>query len=92
MDKVPRHIGQHASTALRTRSTYIPKVRRPPWRRAIRDSRGPARPSGPPGPILELATLDQTIPADILLQRMLARAAALLGIVALLLASIGFTE
>jgi predicted permease len=40
-------------------------------------------------PILELATLDQTIRADILLQRMLARAAALLGIVALLLAGIG---
>ena len=40
-------------------------------------------------PILELATLDQKIRADILLQRMLARAAALLGIVALLLASIG---
>ena len=43
----------------------------------------------PQVPILELATLDQTIRADILLQRMLARAAALLGIVALLLASIG---
>ena len=43
----------------------------------------------PQVPILELATLDQTIRADILLQRMLARAAALLGIVALLLASVG---
>jgi predicted permease len=43
----------------------------------------------PQVPILELATLDQTIRADIFLQRMLARAAALLGIVALLLASIG---
>ena len=43
----------------------------------------------PQVPILKLATLDQTIRADILLQRMLARAAALLGIVALLLASIG---
>jgi predicted permease len=43
----------------------------------------------PQVPILKLAALDQTIRADILLQRMLARAAALLGIVALLLASIG---
>jgi putative ABC transport system permease protein len=43
----------------------------------------------PQVPILKLATLDQTIRADILLQRMLARAAALLGIVALVLASIG---
>jgi ABC-type antimicrobial peptide transport system permease subunit len=43
----------------------------------------------PQVPILKLATLDQTIRADILLQRMLARAAAFLGIVALLLASIG---
>ncbi len=43
----------------------------------------------PQVPILELATLDQTIREDILLQRMLAGAAALLGIVALLLASIG---
>ena len=43
----------------------------------------------PQVPILKIATLDQTIRADILLQRMLARAAALLGIVALLLASIG---
>ena len=40
-------------------------------------------------PILELGTLDQTIRADILQQRMLARGAALLGIVALLLASVG---
>jgi predicted permease len=43
----------------------------------------------PQAPILKLATLDQTIRADILLQRMLARAAALLGIVALLLAGVG---
>jgi predicted permease len=40
-------------------------------------------------PILELGTLDQTIRADMLQQRMLARGAALLGIVALLLASGG---
>jgi predicted lysophospholipase L1 biosynthesis ABC-type transport system permease subunit len=40
-------------------------------------------------PILELGTLDQTIRADILQQRMLARGAAILGIVALLLASAG---
>jgi predicted lysophospholipase L1 biosynthesis ABC-type transport system permease subunit len=40
-------------------------------------------------PILELGTLDQKIRADILQQRMLARVAALLGIVALLLASAG---
>jgi predicted lysophospholipase L1 biosynthesis ABC-type transport system permease subunit len=40
-------------------------------------------------PILELGTLDQTIRADILQQRVLARVAALLGIVALLLASVG---
>jgi putative ABC transport system permease protein len=40
-------------------------------------------------PILELATLDQKIRADFLQQRMLARGAALLGIVALLLASVG---
>jgi len=40
-------------------------------------------------PILGLGTLDQQIRADILQQRMLARAAALLGIVALLLASVG---
>ena len=40
-------------------------------------------------PILELGTLDQTIRADILQQRMLARGAAILGIVALLLASVG---
>jgi putative ABC transport system permease protein len=40
-------------------------------------------------PILELGTLDQTIRADILQQRMLARGAAILGIVALLLASGG---
>ena len=43
----------------------------------------------PQVPILELATLDQSIRADILLQRMLAKAAAVLGIVALLLASLG---
>jgi ABC-type antimicrobial peptide transport system permease subunit len=43
----------------------------------------------PQVPILRLATLDQTIRADIVLQRMLARAAAVLGIVAILLASIG---
>jgi ABC-type antimicrobial peptide transport system permease subunit len=43
----------------------------------------------PQVPILELDTLDQKIRADILLQRMLAKAAALLGIVALLLASLG---
>ena len=40
-------------------------------------------------PILELGTLDQKIRADSLQERMLARAAALLGIVALLLASVG---
>jgi predicted permease len=40
-------------------------------------------------PILELATLDQKIRADILFERVLARAAAALGIVALLLAGIG---
>jgi putative ABC transport system permease protein len=40
-------------------------------------------------PILDLGTLDQTIRADILQQRMLARGAAILGIVALLLASVG---
>jgi putative ABC transport system permease protein len=40
-------------------------------------------------PILELGTLDQTIRAEMLQQRMLARGAALLGIVALLLASGG---
>ena len=40
-------------------------------------------------PILELGTLDQKIRADTLQQRMLARVAALLGIVALLLASVG---
>ena len=40
-------------------------------------------------PILELGTLDQKIRADILQERMLARVAALLGIVALLLASVG---
>jgi predicted lysophospholipase L1 biosynthesis ABC-type transport system permease subunit len=40
-------------------------------------------------PILELGTLDQKIRADILQQRMLARGAAVLGIVALLLASVG---
>jgi len=43
----------------------------------------------PPVPILELDTLDQTIRADTLQQRMLARGAAVLGIVALLLASAG---
>ena len=40
-------------------------------------------------PILELATLEDQIRADFLLERALARAAALLGIVALLLASVG---
>jgi predicted permease len=40
-------------------------------------------------PILELGTLDQTIRANFLQQRMLARGAAVLGIVALLLASVG---
>jgi predicted permease len=40
-------------------------------------------------PILELGTLDQAIRADMLQERMLARVAALLGIVALLLASVG---
>ncbi len=40
-------------------------------------------------PLLELGTLDQTIRADILQQRMLARGAALLGIAALLLATGG---
>ncbi len=40
-------------------------------------------------PILELGTLDQKIRADTLQQRMLARVAALLGLVALLLASVG---
>jgi predicted permease len=40
-------------------------------------------------PILELGTLDQNIRADIVPQRMLARVAALLGVVALLLASVG---
>jgi hypothetical protein len=40
-------------------------------------------------PILELGTLDQKIRADILQERLLARAAALLGIVALLLAAVG---
>jgi predicted permease len=40
-------------------------------------------------PIPELATLDQKIRADTLHQRALARASALLGIVALLLASVG---
>ena len=40
-------------------------------------------------PILQLDTLDQTIRADIRQQRMLARGAALLGVVALLLASAG---
>jgi putative ABC transport system permease protein len=43
----------------------------------------------PQVPILELDTLDQKIRADILLQRMLAKAAAVLGIMALLLASLG---
>ncbi|MGH7343530.1 MAG: ABC transporter permease [Candidatus Rokuibacteriota bacterium] len=43
----------------------------------------------PQVPILALATLDDTIRADTLLERTLAKAAALLGIVALLLASIG---
>jgi hypothetical protein len=40
-------------------------------------------------PILELGTLGEKIRADILQQRMLAKVAALLGIVALLLASVG---
>jgi ABC-type antimicrobial peptide transport system permease subunit len=43
----------------------------------------------PEVPILDLATLDQKIRADIVFERMLARAAAVLGIVALLLASLG---
>jgi predicted permease len=43
----------------------------------------------PEVPILELATLDQTIRAASVIERALARVAALLGIVALLLASIG---
>lgn len=43
----------------------------------------------PQVPILELATLDQKIRADTLFARVLARAAAVLGIAALLLASIG---
>jgi len=43
----------------------------------------------PQAPILELATLDQTIRTRFAHERVLARAAALLGIVALLLASIG---
>ena len=43
----------------------------------------------PQVPILELATLEDQIRADFLLERALARAAALLGIVALLLASVG---
>jgi predicted permease len=40
-------------------------------------------------PILELGSLDQTIRAAILPERMLARVAAVLGVVALLLASLG---
>ena len=43
----------------------------------------------PEVPILEIATLDQKIRADTLFERTLARAAAVLGIVALLLAGIG---
>ena len=43
----------------------------------------------PQAPILELATLDEKIRADFLLERALARAAAFLGVVALLLASVG---
>jgi putative ABC transport system permease protein len=43
----------------------------------------------PEVPILDLATLDQKIRADMQLERGLAGAAALLGIVALLLASVG---
>jgi predicted permease len=43
----------------------------------------------PQVPILKLGTLEQTIREEILLQRLLAQAAALLGIVALLLASLG---
>ena len=40
-------------------------------------------------PILELGTLDQQIRADYVQQRMLAKGAAVLGLVALLLASVG---
>jgi ABC-type antimicrobial peptide transport system permease subunit len=43
----------------------------------------------PDVPILDLATLDQKIRADTVFERTLARAAAVLGIVALLLASVG---
>jgi ABC-type antimicrobial peptide transport system permease subunit len=43
----------------------------------------------PEVPILDLATLDQKIRADTLFERTLARAAAVLGIVALLLAGMG---
>jgi ABC-type antimicrobial peptide transport system permease subunit len=43
----------------------------------------------PEVPILDLATLDQKIRADTVFERTLARAAAVLGIVALLLASVG---
>jgi ABC-type antimicrobial peptide transport system permease subunit len=43
----------------------------------------------PEVPILDLATLDQKIRADILFERTLARTAAILGIVALVLASMG---
>jgi len=43
----------------------------------------------PQVPILEMATLDQKLRADMQLARGLARAAAVLGIVALLLASVG---
>ena len=43
----------------------------------------------PEVPILDLATLDQKIRADVLFEHTLARAAAVLGIVALLLASVG---
>jgi predicted permease len=43
----------------------------------------------PQVPVLELATLDQKLRADYLFPRVLARAAALVGIVALLLASVG---
>jgi ABC-type antimicrobial peptide transport system permease subunit len=43
----------------------------------------------PEVPILDIATLDQKIRADIVFERTLASAAAVLGVVALLLASVG---
>ena len=43
----------------------------------------------PDAPILEISTLDQTIRADFLLERALARVASIMGIVALVLASVG---